>query len=87
MKERKIPLRKCLISHQQYPKHEMIRVVLNKDEGLLVDTSGKMNGRGAYIKLSSANVDTAEKRRVFEREFKVNDASDIYKQLRELINE
>lgn len=87
MKKRKIPLRKCLISQKQYPKHEMIRVVLNKDEGLLVDASGKVNGRGAYLKLSSDNVDAAEKRRVFEREFKVDDASNIYLQLRELINE
>lgn len=87
MKTKKIPLRKCLVSNQQYPKHELTRIVLNKEAGLVVDPSGKINGRGAYLKLSQANIDMAEKRRVFEREFKIDDASALYQQLRGLAHE
>lgn len=87
MKERKIPLRKCLITKEQFPKKEMIRIVVNKDKEVMVDLTGKLNGRGAYLKLSKANVETARKRQLFEREFQVKDLDYIYDELMELADE
>ena len=49
---RKIPLRKCLATNEQLPKKELIRVVRNKEGQVFVDATGKMNGRGAYLKRS-----------------------------------
>jgi predicted RNA-binding protein YlxR (DUF448 family) len=87
MKPKKIPLRKCLITNELYPKSEMIRVVLNKEEGLLVDVTGKKNGRGAYLKLSPDNIVKAKKRNLFEKTFGLRDIDYIYKDLEDLLNE
>lgn len=82
-------MRKCLITNQMFPKSELVRIVLNKEEGILVDDSSKqkINGRGSYIKLSKENVELARKRRVFEREFKQDDLAYIYDQLLGKCNE
>lgn len=87
MKQRKIPLRKCLISNQQFAKNELTRIVINKDNEIKVDLTGKLNGRGAYIKLSKANVELARERKILEREFKVQDIDYIYEELLGLCNE
>lgn len=49
MKKRKTPLRKCLGCSENKPKKELIRIVKNMENKILVDFTGKVNGRGAYI--------------------------------------
>ena len=49
MKERKIPMRQCTGCGEMKSKKEMIRVVKTSDNELLIDKTGKLNGRGAYI--------------------------------------
>ncbi len=49
MKKRKIPLRKCLGCGENKAKKELIRIVKKADNEVLVDFTGKVNGRGAYI--------------------------------------
>ena len=41
MKVRKIPLRTCCVTHEQFPKKELLRVVRNKDGEVFVDETGK----------------------------------------------
>ena len=50
MKVRKIPERTCIISHEKLPKAELIRIVRTPDGKVEIDLTGKMNGRGAYLK-------------------------------------
>jgi len=87
MKQRKIPLRKCLITNEQYPKQELLRIVKDKEGLIHIDPSGKLNGRGAYIKLTKENVELAKKRKVFERAFETNDVGDIYLELEQKAND
>jgi len=87
LKQRKIPLRKCVISNEQYPKQEMIRVVKDKEGNISVDTTGKANGRGAYLKLTKENVAKARQRRVLERQFEVKEIESVYAQLEAMTNE
>ena len=49
---KKIPLRKCLATNEQLPKKELLRVVKDKDGVISIDTTGRSNGRGAYLKPS-----------------------------------
>lgn len=49
MKARKIPMRKCLGCNENKPKKDLIRVVKTTEGEVLVDFTGKVNGRGAYI--------------------------------------
>lgn len=87
MQNKKIVLRKDLVSRNQYPKDELIRIVKNKNNEIFIDQSGKQNGRGAYLFLSLENIETGKKRKVIEREFKVKDIDNLYDELVELCNE
>ena len=49
MKKKKIPLRKCLGCEENKIKKELIRIVKTPDNEILIDFTGKINGRGAYI--------------------------------------
>ncbi len=48
-KARKTPLRTCVGCRGTLPKRELVRVVRTPDGEVLVDPTGKMNGRGANI--------------------------------------
>ena len=50
MKVKKIPLRTCVITREKLPKKDLLRIVRTPEGNVLVDETGKMNGRGAYIK-------------------------------------
>ena len=45
MKNKKIPMRSCVVSREKLPKQELIRIVKNKDNEIFVDITGKQNGR------------------------------------------
>ena len=50
MKTRKIPMRSCVVTHEKLPKGELVRVVRTPEGNVIVDVTGKANGRGAYLK-------------------------------------
>lgn len=87
MKNKKIPMRKCLVSKESFPKKELIRIVVDKEKNVSVDISGKLNGRGAYLKLDSETIKEARKRKVLEREFEVANLDNIYDELENLASE
>lgn len=78
---RKVPLRKCVATGEQLPKKELIRVVRNKEGEVFVDHSGRMNGRGAYIKKSNEAFTLAKKKNVLGRSLKVEIPEAIYTEL------
>ncbi len=47
-KTRRIPNRMCVGCRQVLPKRALIRIV-RTPEGIFVDPTGKLNGRGAYL--------------------------------------
>lgn len=87
MKERKVPIRTCVISRTAHPKNELTRIVVNKEGEVFVDTTGKMNGRGAYILLNAENIANARKKKTLEKVLKTNDLEQVYLQLERLLNE
>ena len=50
---RKVPLRKCIGCNEMKNKKEMIRVVKTTEGTIVPDTTGRMNGRGAYAEIPS----------------------------------
>ncbi len=86
MKNRKIPMRSCVVSHEKLPKNELIRVVNNIDKGVIVDLSGHINGRGAYIKRDINVLEQAIKSKVLERHLETKIDDSIYEELRFIIN-
>lgn len=49
MQEPHIPMRQCLGCGERLPKSELIRVLRTPDGQIVIDTSHKGNGRGAYL--------------------------------------
>lgn len=47
--KRKVPQRMCIGCSEMRPKKELIRIVRNKDGEIFYDSTGRANGRGAYI--------------------------------------
>lgn len=81
MQKRKTPLRKCIISNEQLPKQELIRIVKNKDNIVSVDLTGKANGRGAYLKKDLKIIQKAIKSKKLDRHLEITVPDEIYNEL------
>lgn len=62
------------------PKKEMIRV-LKTEESIILDTTGRKNGRGAYICPSAECLKKAKKTKGLDRSFKMSVPEEIYDSL------
>ena len=62
---KKIPLRKCVVTQERLPKKDLLRVVKNNEGEVMVDLSGKANGRGAYIKAFGRNIGDGQRNSIF----------------------
>ncbi len=85
MKVRKIPERTCIISHEKLPKAELIRIVRTPDGKVEIDLTGKMNGRGAYLKRDIEVISKARKSGLLNKKLECNIPEEIYDKLIELI--
>lgn len=46
---KKIIVRRCIVTHESHEKRDLIRVVRTPDGRVVIDATGKVNGRGAYL--------------------------------------
>lgn len=76
-----VPLRMCLACRSQKPKKEMIRVVKTAD-GYVLDETGKLNGRGAYVCNNPDCINKCVKSKSFNRSFKGKVPDDLYSKLK-----
>lgn len=86
MKVRKIPMRSCVVTREKYPKQELIRVVRTCDGNVVVDITGKQNGRGAYLKKDLSVIEKAEKSKVLDKHLETNVPKEIFEELRNIVN-
>jgi len=86
MAVRKIPMRQCTGCGEMKNKRELIRVIKTPEEEIIIDATGKKNGRGAYICCSSECFKKVVKTKGLERSLKVSIPNEIYEELeKELI--
>ena len=85
MKTRKIPLRTCVVTGEKLDKRDLLRVVRNKEGEVKVDLTGKMNGRGAYIKRDVKVLDEAIKKKSLERKLECNISNEVYDEIRKIL--
>ena len=81
MAVKKIPLRKCIGCGEMKEKKAMIRVIKTPEDEIMIDATGKKNGRGAYICPSLACLSKAIKSKGLERSFKMSIPKEVYEQL------
>ena len=82
---KKIPMRTCVVTREQFPKSELIRVLRTPEGTVTVDTKGKANGRGAYLKKDKEVILKAQKTQVLDKILEVSVPEEIYQLLLELI--
>ena len=81
---RKIPMRMCVVTREKFPKKELVRVVRTSD-GVIVDTTGKANGRGAYLKIDKEVFEKAKQSKVLERHLETAIPNEVYDELNKLL--
>ena len=81
---KKIPQRMCVVTREKTDKNNLLRIVKD-DTGVYVDTTGKKNGKGAYITKSLEVLETAKKRKVLEKVFEIEDLTSVYSEIEELL--
>ena len=81
MVNKKIPMRQCIGCGEMKPKKEMLRIIKTAEEEILLDTTGRKNGRGAYICPNSECLKKAVKGKGLERSFKMAIPKDVYEML------
>ena len=85
MKEKKIPMRSCVVTKEKLPKQELIRVVRTPDGNVVVDTTGKANGRGAYLKKDLQVFEKAQKSKILNRVLEVEVKDEVFEELKKNI--
>lgn len=85
MKTRKIPMRTCVVSREKCEKQDLVRVVRTPEGEVVVDLTGKKNGRGAYLKKDKEVFEKAKKTKVLERILEVPVNDEIYEELNKLL--
>ena len=87
MSVRKIPLRQCIGCGEMKSKKEMIRVIKTAEGEILLDATGRKNGRGAYLCPSMECFKKAVKGRGLERSFKMAIPREVYETLEKEMEE
>jgi hypothetical protein len=78
----KTPLRQCTGCREMKSKKEMIRVLKTADEEIVLDATGKKNGRGAYLCCSEECLEKAIKSHGLERSLKATIPNEVYEELK-----
>ena len=76
---KKIPMRQCVGCREMKSKRDLIRVIRTSEEEILIDTTGRKNGRGAYICPKRECLEQAIKSKGLERSLKIAIPKEIYK--------
>ncbi len=78
---KKIPLRKCLATNKVYPKEELFRVVKLANGDVILDITGKVNGRGAYIYRSKEAIELAKKSKCLDKALETIIPDKVYEKM------
>ena len=82
---KKIPMRSCVVTGEKLEKKDLIRIVRDNNNHVFIDTTGKANGRGAYLKKDIDVIKKASKNKILDRRLEVEVPASIYEELESMI--
>ena len=82
---KKIPMRSCVVTLEKLEKKELIRVVRDNTGRVFIDTTGKANGRGAYLKKDIEVIRKAKLNKILDRRLEVMVPDSLYEELESMI--
>ena len=83
---KKMPERTCVITKEKTLKKDLLRVVRDNTGNVSVDTTGKANGRGAYLKKDKEVINKAKTTKALERILEVTISDSIYEEMLKLVD-
>mgnify|MGYP002512255895 CR=1 FL=1 len=78
---KKVPMRQCVGCGAMKSKKEMMRVLKTAEDEIVLDVTGKKNGRGAYICKNAECLKAAKKSKGLDRSFKMAVSEEVYDSL------
>ncbi|MBQ2745349.1 MAG: YlxR family protein [Lachnospiraceae bacterium] len=84
---KKIPMRKCTGCGEMKSKKELVRVLKTVDGNIIIDLTGRQNGRGAYICRSEECLKRAMKTKAIDRSLGVAVSAEIFEELKKELGE
>lgn len=84
---RKVPMRQCVGCQEMKSKKEMLRVLKTAEDKIILDATGRKNGRGAYLCFSGECLKKARKNRGLERSLKISIPPEVYDSLEKELSE
>lgn len=85
MKNKKVPMRTCVVTKEKFPKSELVRVLRTPEGNVILDLTLKANGRGAYLKKDKNVINKAKKTKILNKMLETDIKDDIYEELLQLL--
>ena len=85
--EKKLPIRKCTGCGERFLKNSLVRIVKTPSGDIVLDKTGKISGRGAYICKSVKCLRKAVKASRLDRSLCCTVPDEIYLKLEEELGE
>ena len=84
--QKKSPQRSCCACREKFDKSALVRVVKRPDGEIVLDPTGRANGRGAYLCQKPDCLKLARKARKLERGLKSQVPAEVYTALEEKLS-
>ena len=78
---KKVPMRKCVITGNQFPKKDLLRVVREPNGLVTIDDTGKVRGHGVYLCKDAEVIKAAKKKHILDRFLETQVPDEIYDEL------
>ena len=78
---KKIPMRQCVGCGEMKNKKDLMRVLKTAEDSIVLDMTGRKNGRGAYLCMDKECLAKARKNKGRERSFKMSIPKEVYENL------
>ena len=82
---KKMPERTCIVTKEKTLKKDLLRVVRDKEGNVSVDTTGKANGRGAYLKKDAQVIEKARQTKILDHALEVNIPDSVYEEMLNIV--
>lgn len=83
---KKVPMRTCVVSKEKCDKRDLLRIVRTPEKEVIIDETGKANGRGAYLKKDKDVINKARNSKILDNVLEVAIPESIYDEMLEKIN-
>lgn len=85
MKLKKIPLRMCVVTKERFEKRDLIRIVRTPDGEVVLDKTGRQNGKGAYLKKDVSVIEKAKENKILDKALEASVPTYLYEEMFEIV--